>query len=170
MSMDSLSQDMRAFSSIFLSLSSPAASSCSSSSPMAGVITAVSGCSTISGATDPPLLAGRCAGMAGHTIRNRVPSAQRLQRRALKPPSRLPVPVSRPGPYILFLIFKTTARGREDSLHFPDGESDSEIKSLSCGHRTGKWYTWDVNQVCWFQRIGVSPLASSGQMSVEQTC
>lgn len=45
----------------------------------------------------PPLLAGRCAGMAGHTLRNRVPSSQRLQRRALKPPSRLPVPVSRPG-------------------------------------------------------------------------
>lgn len=36
----------------------------------------------------PPLLADRCAGMAGHTLRNPVLGSQRLQRRAPKSHSR----------------------------------------------------------------------------------
>lgn len=37
----------------------------------------------------PPLFAGRCAGMAGHTLRKPVPSSQCLQCRTLNPHSPL---------------------------------------------------------------------------------
>lgn len=58
----------------------------------------------------------------------------------------------------------------DDHFHFLDGETDSEMKSLACGHGSGELYTWHVNQVCWFQKVGVSLLTSPEQMSVEQTC
>lgn len=46
----------------------------------------------------PPLLAGCCAGMAGHTLRNKVLSSQSLQRRALELQSRCRPQASRQLP------------------------------------------------------------------------
>lgn len=72
--------------------------------------------------------------------------------------------------YILFWTLKMAAHRGDDHFHFLDGETDSEMKSLACGHGSGELYTWHVNQVCWFQKVGVSLLTSPEQMSVEQTC
>ena len=82
----------------------------------------------------PPLFAGRCAGMAGHTLRNRVPSSQCLQCRTLNPHSPLPgpsLPAKRPAREKRALLLRGKTPSSRDASCSPPRPRVPEARDLA---------------------------------------